>query len=83
MRDQEEQDTKFTKESVSARKSTFEMLEKSLTQKYDQILKNRLVHEFDEFFKLVNYDMKQKMQITESNFRQNLLDLEKRLNFLS
>jgi hypothetical protein len=40
------------------------------------------VKEFDEFFKLVNFDIKQKLQTLESGFRQNLMDIEKRLNFL-
>jgi len=53
-----------------------------LISKYDQILKTRLVKEFDDFFKLVNFDMKQKLQALESNFRVNLMDIEKRLNFL-
>ena len=45
------------------------MLETSLMSKYDQILKTRLVKEFDDFFKLVNFDIKKKLQTLESGFR--------------
>jgi len=41
-----------------------------------------LIKEFDEFFKLVSFDTKEKLQTLESHFRQTILDLEKRLNFI-
>jgi hypothetical protein len=59
------------------------ILETSLTQKFESTLQQRFIKEFDDFFKMLNFDLKSKLQTQESLFRQHFMDLEKKLEFLT